>query len=281
MSSSEQLLTLDIALLRLDGGTQVRAKLARNLVKEYAARIEAGDVFPPVIVVFDGQHHWLADGFHRLHAHVALKRTTIECRVFEGTVRDAVLVALKANSAHGLRRSNSDKRRAVEIVLSDEEWSKKSTRWIADVCGVSRELVEGTRRQVAESTTYPIEGDAQSTTYLGQDGKLYPASRTARTALSNVDNNPVAQALATGEAFDGCLVRLKKVASEVERLARGPGGAYLTEPLLADFQSNVYQAANLLAGARPVSRCGGCKGAGCERCHQTGWISAIVAARFS
>ncbi|HET6881875.1 MAG TPA: hypothetical protein VFI31_17045 [Pirellulales bacterium] len=71
------------------------------------------------------------------------------------------------------------------------------------------------------------------------------------------------------------------MAYDVERLAREPGGAYLTEPVLADVQSNLNQAFNLLAGARPVSLCRFCKGAGCERCHQTGWLSAIVAARYS
>jgi ParB-like chromosome segregation protein Spo0J len=289
MSSEEQLLTLDIALLRLDGGTQVRAKLARSLVKEYAERMEAGDVFPPVVVAFDGQHYWLADGFHRLHAHLELKRTAIECRVFEGTVRDAVLVALKANSAHGLRRSNADKRRAVEIVLTDEEWSKKSTRWIATVCGVSRELVEAMRRElpatnpfreVAETATHPAEVDQAATVRLGQDGRLYAAHHTTSSQPTAEGADPLSVALSAGEKFDGCLVRLKKVANEVERLARAPGGAYLTEPILADVQSNLNQAYNLLRGARPVSRCRFCQGTGCERCNQTGWLSAIVAARY-
>ena len=135
MSSEEKLVTLEIALVRIDGGTQVRAKLEQTLVEDYAERMEAGDVFPPVIVAFDGEHYWLADGFHRLHALLELKRTTIECRVFDGTVRDALLIALKANSAHGLRRSNADKRRAIAMVLADEEWSKKTNRWIADEIG--------------------------------------------------------------------------------------------------------------------------------------------------
>jgi uncharacterized ParB-like nuclease family protein len=281
MSSEEKQVTLDIALIRLDGGTQVRVKLARMLVKEYAERMDAGDVFPPVVVVFDGQHYWLADGFHRLHALLELNRTTIECRVFEGTVRDALLVALKANSAHGLRRSNSDKRRAVEIVLADEEWSKKSTRWIANVCGVSRKFVEYTRAEVATVAAHPQEGGYSTAVRLGRDGRQHAVPHAAARQATAGDGDVIAAALATGESFDACLIRLQKVATAGERLARGPGGAYLTDPILADFQSNLNQAFNLLAGARPVARCKFCQGAGCERCRQTGWLSALIAARYS
>src|SRR5690348_12642660 len=104
MSSEEKLVTLEIGLVRVDGGTQVREKLDETVVEEYAERMTAGDLFPPVVVIHDGEHYWLADGFHRLRARVKLEKETIDCRVFEGSCRDAILVAVKANSTHGLRR---------------------------------------------------------------------------------------------------------------------------------------------------------------------------------
>lgn len=42
----------------------------------------------------------------------------------QGTRRDAVLFSVGANASHGLRRTNEDKRRAVTVLLSDEEWNK-------------------------------------------------------------------------------------------------------------------------------------------------------------
>lgn len=282
-SGGEKRVTLDVALVRLDGGTQIRAKTQRNVIKEYVERMESGEIFPPLMVVYDGERYWLADGFHRLHALLRMKRTTVECLVFEGTVRDARLMALKANSAHGLRRSNADKRRAVEIVLADDEWSQKSTRWIADVCGVGRELVETMRRESTEEKTHPNERVADSTTHLqeadsssgvriGQDGRLYAAHR-ATAPLSAADGaDAVGLALAAGEVFDGCLVRLKKLSSDGEILADGPGGAYLLGVRLEEFQICLRQAADLLAAARPVSRCSHCDGGGCQRCHRTGWL---------
>ena len=38
------------------------------------------------------------------------------------------------DDAHGLRRSNADKRRAVLTLLNNEEWAKWSAREIAKAC---------------------------------------------------------------------------------------------------------------------------------------------------
>jgi hypothetical protein len=51
-----------------------------------------------------------------------------------GTRRDALLYALSANAGHGHRRTNEDKRRAVDIMLADPEWSQLTDQAIADAC---------------------------------------------------------------------------------------------------------------------------------------------------
>lgn len=51
---------------------------------------------------------------------------TIAVDVRPGSQRDAILYSLGANAAHGRRRTNADKRRAVQRMLSDEEWSRWS-----------------------------------------------------------------------------------------------------------------------------------------------------------
>lgn len=48
--------------------------------------------------------------------------------------------ALGANAAHGHQRTNADKRRCVEIAL--REFAGMSNRAIADMCGVSADLVD-------------------------------------------------------------------------------------------------------------------------------------------
>ncbi|HQU46134.1 MAG TPA: ParB/RepB/Spo0J family partition protein [Pirellulales bacterium] len=272
MSSEEKRVTLDIASVRLDGGTQVRVRLRKAVVQDYAERMAARDVFPPIVVVYDGRDYWLADGFHRLHAALAREQTTIECRVFEGTLRDARLVALRANCEHGLRRTNADKRRAVAIALADEEWSKKSNRWIAQVCGVSHHLVESIRRGVGAVPTHPQVATAGGPVRIGRDGRPYAVRRRTAPPGTRHAAHAVAGALQAAELFDACLARLKKLRTEGQRLADGPGGLYLSGRRLDEFLLKLHEAGDLLSAARPTAPCELCHGTGCERCCHSGWV---------
>ena len=56
-------------------------------------------------------------------------------------MRDAFLYASGVNAGHGLRRTNDDKRRAVERLLHDPEWSQWSDNKIADICKVNTHTV--------------------------------------------------------------------------------------------------------------------------------------------
>ncbi len=83
-----------------------------------------------------------------LHRHAAAVMAAIEeidVAVQPGGLRDAILFAVGANATHGLRRTNSDKRRAVTRLLEDEEWRVWSNVEIAKRCGVSDEFVRRVR----------------------------------------------------------------------------------------------------------------------------------------
>jgi uncharacterized ParB-like nuclease family protein len=140
---------INIASIRIDGGTQSRVSINTDTVAEYAEAVTAGTEFPPVIVFNDGSDHWLADGFHRYHAHQQAGKVSIAADVREGTVRDAILFSLGANGTHGLRRTNADKRKAVLTVLADAEWATWSDRKIAELCGVGHPFVATLRRPEA------------------------------------------------------------------------------------------------------------------------------------
>ena len=160
--------TLPIADIRIDGGTQARHTIDAVTVKEYCDAMKDGAEFPPIVVYFDGKHYWLADGFHRFHGAEQDGRSEILAEVREGTVRDAILHSVGANAAHGLRRTNTDKRHAVRIVLADAEWSGESNRWVADVCGVSHTMVNDMRSQVEESST-PASHDVEQVRMSEED----------------------------------------------------------------------------------------------------------------
>jgi len=112
---------------------------------------EGGVRFPPVVLFTDGQEYWLADGWHRVLAARRAGLTEIAADVHTGTARDALLYSVSANSAHGLPRTNADKRRAVALLLADSEWSQWSDREIARHCHVDNKVVGSMRRKVCEA----------------------------------------------------------------------------------------------------------------------------------
>ncbi len=136
---------LEVSVIRRDGGTQPRALINPFQVDEYAADMAAGATFPPVVVFNDGSEYWLADGFHRVAAAEKAGFRSVCVDVRQGTRRDAVLYSVGANSAHGLRRTNEDKHRAVLTLLQDEEWRQWSNVEIARRCGVSHTFVNSLR----------------------------------------------------------------------------------------------------------------------------------------
>lgn len=136
---------LDVNLIRTDGGTQSRAALDKATVSEYKDAMVDGAEFPPVIVYYDGADYWLADGFHRVAAAADAEFLQIDAEIRQGTQRDAVLHSVGANATHGLRRTNADKRRAIETLLRDSEWAQWSNREIARRSGVNDKTVASVR----------------------------------------------------------------------------------------------------------------------------------------
>lgn len=163
-------------------GMQIRVKMDPDVVQDYLEAMKAGKKFPPLLTFFDGASHFLADGFHRLYAARELQTLKIACEVREGTRSDARLAACGANQEHGLRRSNPDKRQAVQVALElQPEWS---SRMIADHVGVGHTVVDNLRRQVASDATSNTRISRQSNDFgppptpqqrIGADGKFYPA----------------------------------------------------------------------------------------------------------
>lgn len=140
--------TLMINQITVDHGLQTREAIHDVTVKEYQEAIETMADLPPVTVFHDGNDYRLADGFHRLQAHKNLGRDRISARVISGSRRDAFLHALAANAEHGLRRSQSDKRRAVQMALEDNEIGQQTNREIAKLCKVSHTFVNSTRESL-------------------------------------------------------------------------------------------------------------------------------------
>jgi site-specific DNA-methyltransferase (adenine-specific) len=170
--------SLPINSVRIDGGTQPRAATDQSTINDYRDALQAGARFPPVVVFYDGTDYWLADGFHRHAAHVMRAMPEIDAEIRQGTRRDAVLYSVGANSSHGLRRTNEDKRRAVLTLLRDEEWVKWSDNQIAKRAHVSPTTVGSLRRSL--SKTHSEAEPPSARTYITKHGT------TATMSVANI-----------------------------------------------------------------------------------------------
>ena len=172
-----------IAKLRRDGGTQSRAMLDPSTVDVYAESRREGATFPPVTVFHDGTNHWLADGFHRAAGFEAAGEAEIEADIRPGTQRDAILFACGANATHGLRRTTDDKRRAVILLLRDEEWAQWSDREIGRRAHVSHVLVAKLRDltgNVSSERKFQTKHGAVATMDTAAIGRRAAADATLR-----------------------------------------------------------------------------------------------------
>lgn len=155
---------LRLAQIRIDGETQSRAEINNEVVAEYAEALTEGEKFPPIIVFFDGASYWLADGFHRRHAHEKIGALDIAAEVRDGTQLAARIFSHGANKSHGLRRTNADKKKAVLGMLRDApEWSDNR---IAKHVGVHHSTVGEYRRSLANSAS----DEPQPRTYTTKHG---------------------------------------------------------------------------------------------------------------
>jgi transposase len=145
--------TLNLLNIRIDGGTQAREELNQEAVADYAEKMRDGEVFPPVTVFFDGSEYWLVDGFHRYFATKANAKTSIDCDVQNGTLKEAVRFSWKANGKRGLPLNSNDYKKIILAMLKDEEANKMSNRQIAEYVGVSHSTVNRFKSSLEQRST--------------------------------------------------------------------------------------------------------------------------------
>ena len=175
---------IPVSLIRLDGGTQNRAQLDWVVIAEYSEEMKNGARFPAIDVTYDGDAYWLVDGFHRVNAAKDAKRETILADVKPGTLEDAQWRSYSVNTSHGLRRSNEDKRRAVEAALAHPKAAALSNYQIAAHCGVSDETVRRYRETIYHKV---VDSDQPAERTVTRGDSTY----TMQTA--NIGKQPAAQ----------------------------------------------------------------------------------------
>lgn len=128
---------------------------------------ESDDELPPIIVHRPTMR--VIDGVHRLRAAVRGGREEIEAHLFDGDDNAAFVLAVKANSTHGMPLSLADRKVAANRILrSYPYWSD---RMIAEVVGLSPKTV-GAARNCSAQDVPRLDGR------IGKDGKTRPVDST-------------------------------------------------------------------------------------------------------
>jgi len=173
---------VDIDLICKDQETQLRAQFSQQALDEYKAHLESGGKLPPIVLFLDeaAGKYYVGDGWHRLLSYDEVG-DKVPAIVRLGTHRDALRWALSANQAHGVQRTNADKRRVVQVALADSEWGQISSRQLGAVCGVHHSTVTRIREERTPdhelSQSDSSTGEPEVEKLKGKDGKLRPARK--------------------------------------------------------------------------------------------------------
>ncbi|MEU2792821.1 ParB N-terminal domain-containing protein [Streptomyces sp. NPDC007100] len=141
---------------------------------------ECGAPLPPIVVQRSTMR--VVDGMHRLRAATLRGETEIEVCFFDGDEKDAFVLAVQANVAHGLPLSLAERKRAAaRIIRSHPQWSDRA---IGTVTGLNAKTV-GVLRQ-------PAGGLPPLRVRVGRDGRARPVdgAEGRRRASELIAENP-------------------------------------------------------------------------------------------
>ena len=250
----EPIQQVPLTAILTDAACQARVKIRPGVVRDYrramAEQISEGGLrFPPIVLFTDGQHFWLADGFHRILAARDAGLSEFPADVRPGTERDALLFSISCNGAHGLPRSNADKRKAVTLLLADAEWSQWSDSEIARHCQVSQSFVTGLRRRLSHlgdgmRPRKAKRGDQVYEMHVRKNGSQTPLPGQAVRLPNEAPSTPptdrlgiplpaeTATAFAALSVFDAVEKAHAQLAELVDQLAQSPGGGAFQQHLV-------------------------------------------------
>ncbi|OSZ60038.1 transcriptional regulator [Streptomyces pharetrae CZA14] len=144
---------------------------------------ETGEDLPPIWVHQPSRK--VIDGVHRVRAAVIRGKADIDVRFFHGSEADVFLLAVFANTKHGLPLSQEDRVAAARRVFTTHpEWSD---RMVASLTGLSPRRVATMRGQL-------MPGAPQPTRRIGRDGRSRPvdSAQGRQRAAELIRENPAA-----------------------------------------------------------------------------------------
>jgi ParB-like chromosome segregation protein Spo0J len=219
--------------------------------KAHIARLaECETPLPPILV--ERRTMRVIDGMHRLMAASLKGRETVEVEFFDGSPAEAFLLAVKANTTHGLPLSLADRRAAAGRIIS--LYPQMSDRAVGETAGLAARTVAAIRRR-------STDGLPQLNARIGRDGKVRPLNgvegRLRAAALLAQHPDASLREVARGAGVSPATARDVR-----QRLARGeepapgqPGSAEASERARKLWQRDQKDpAAAPVASAAPLKK---------------------------
>ncbi len=177
-AAKSEILSIPLTKLIADSRYQFRAAEDTSAIKDLVvAYQEDRDSVPAIEVIYTGDKYIIVDGFHRFAAAEKAGLDSLDCEVTTGTERDAFTRSLGANANNrALKRTNLDKRKAVEAAISDEIFKDLSCRDIALICKVSHTIVNRIQNELSESVNVYTEEN-----YKPESNNADDVTTTAKT----------------------------------------------------------------------------------------------------
>jgi hypothetical protein len=210
----EQLPELDVPLNSLVPGFYLRRSGTSAAHVQLLVDAAAAAKLPPILVHKSGLR--IIDGLHRFEAAKLRGQTHINVRLIDCTDEQALVLAIKSNTLHGLPLTKGDRiSGAKRILAAHPDWSDRA---VAEIAGLSAKTIGVLRNR---ST-----GEAPSMEKrLGRDGKLHPISGVAgrKRVVDYIKAHPDASIRQIARDVD---VSLGTVHDVRDRLRRG------TDPMM-------------------------------------------------
>lgn len=258
-------------------GLQTRVGMNEDVVSDYADIMRGGGTLPPITLYTKDPNaphelgvgltpvYYLADGFHRLEAAKRLGYIEIDAEVREGDKTAALKCALKANAAHGLRRTNADKRHALEIAWENRReifGGDPSSRELAAICAVS-----------ARSAAYFLEDMKVCNLHTPPSPSPLATAKRSEDGSTPVDRfgTPIPEHLVSAlksKALAKMSRQIRALAAEITR--RQEARDYVFAKISQSTMIALQNAANDLKLETPYCVCPNCKGEGCRACGKIG-----------
>ena len=166
LANLDRLPAREVSVSALADGPYLRQGGTSDAHVRLLADVAGDEQLPPILVQEDGWR--VIDGAHRLAAARLRGDRSIWARFVDCTDAEALVLAMKANAAHGLPLSRADRVAGARRVLAAHpDWSDRA---LAGITGLSAKTIASLR------TTGPALAPEPGGKRLGKDGLRRPVS---------------------------------------------------------------------------------------------------------